>query len=119
MPLHRRPALRRTRGAKPQRAGKAEGRLAPPLEDQAVTDFGLRPRRATAVPGIDAAQSSQRSACFAPRRASVNGTRNVAPRASATSLLQLSQTRTVLRATFPPKGGNRDGRDVSESRGNS
>ena len=36
-----------------------------------ATDFGLRPRRATCWPGIPAAQSSQRSACFDPRRASV------------------------------------------------
>ena len=45
------------------------------------------------------AHSSQRSACFAPRRASVNVTRSVAPFDSPTSLPQLSQTRTVFRAT--------------------
>ena len=39
--------------------------------DYVATDFGLRPRRATCWPGIPAAQSSQRSACFDPRRASV------------------------------------------------
>jgi hypothetical protein len=36
-----------------------------------AADFGLRPRRAAARPGIVPAQSSHRSAAFAPRRASV------------------------------------------------
>ena len=39
--------------------------------DQAAAAFGRRPRRAAAWPGILPAQSSQRSACFEPRRASV------------------------------------------------
>ena len=64
-----------------------------------VADFGLRPRRATARPGVRPAQVSQRSACFAPRRASVYVTRITAPLASSTSLPQLSQTSTVFRAT--------------------
>ena len=64
----------------------------------AEADFGLRPRRATARPGIEAEQSSQRSACFDPRRASVNVIRSIAPFPSSTSLPQLSQTRTVFRA---------------------
>src|SRR3954468_24970281 len=65
-------------------------------------DFGLRPRRAAARPGISPAQSSQRSATFDPRRASVNVTRNAAPLFSPTSLPHLSHTRTVLRATLAP-----------------
>jgi hypothetical protein len=64
----------------------------------AEADFGLRPRRATVRPGIDPAQSSQRSACFEPRRASVYVTRSAAPFPSSTSLPQLSQTRTVFLA---------------------
>src|SRR6476619_7490314 len=69
----------------------------------AATDFGRRPRRAAARPGIFAAQSSQRSAALDPRRASVNVTRKVAPLFSPTSFPQLSQMRMVLRATyFPP-----------------
>jgi len=44
------------------------------------------------------AQSPQRSACFAPRRASEYVIRITAPFASSTSLLQLSHTRIVLRA---------------------
>ena len=70
-------------------------------EDQA-SDLGLRPRRATAAPGIPPAQESQRSAAFAPRRASLNVTRSTAPFPSSTSLPQESQTRTVFRATIDP-----------------
>src|SRR3954464_13602194 len=44
------------------------------------------------------AQSPQRSACFAPRRASEYVIRITAPCCSSTSLPQLSQTRMVLRA---------------------
>jgi len=64
----------------------------------ATADFGRRPRRATAWPGIFAEQESQRSACFAPRRASLNVIRITAPFPSSTSLEQLSQTRIVFRA---------------------
>ena len=64
-----------------------------------VADFGLRPRRAAARPGMLPAQSSQRSAAFAPRRASVYVTRITAPLPSSTSFPQLSHTSTVLRAT--------------------
>jgi hypothetical protein len=80
---------------KPERAGG--GRL--PRRYAATADFGRRPRLAAGRPGIVPAQSSQRSACFAPRRASAYVTRIVAPFPSPTSLLQLSQTSTVLRAT--------------------
>src|SRR5215471_10058372 len=62
-------------------------------------DFGRRPRRAAARPGILPAQLSQRSACFAPRRASVYVTRITAPFPSSTSFPQLSHTSTVFRAT--------------------
>src|SRR3954464_14552082 len=65
----------------------------------AAADFGRRPRRATAWPGILPAHSSQRSACFEPRRASVKLMRMTAPLASSTSLPQLSQTNLVTRAT--------------------
>src|SRR6202008_4375818 len=61
--------------------------------------FGLRPRRAAARPGIPPAQSSQRAACLAPRRASVYVTRITAPLPSSTSVPQLSHTSTVFRAT--------------------
>src|SRR5215475_4605435 len=61
--------------------------------------FGRRPRRAAARPGIFAEQLSQRSACFAPRRASVYVMRMTAPLPSSTSFPQLSHTSTVLRAT--------------------
>jgi hypothetical protein len=64
----------------------------------AAADFGRRPRRAAAWPGIWPAQLSQRSACFEPRRASVKFRRMVAPFPSLISLPQLSHTRTVLRA---------------------
>jgi hypothetical protein len=64
----------------------------------AATDFGLRPRRATEIPGSFPAQPSQRSACFAPRRASEYVRRIVAPFASPTSVPHMSQTRTVFRA---------------------
>jgi hypothetical protein len=66
--------------------------------DPVVADFGRRPRRAAGWPGIEPAQSPQRSACLAPRRASEYVIRITAPFASSTSLLQLSQTRIVLRA---------------------
>ena len=52
-----------------------------------------------ARPGMSPAQESHRSATFEPRRASVNVTRKAAPLFSPTSFPQLSQTRTVLRAT--------------------
>ena len=65
---------------------------------QTVADLGRRPRRATACPGVFPAQLSQRSACFAPRRASVQVRRSVAPFPSPTSVPQLSHTNTVLRA---------------------
>ena len=70
-------------------------------------DFGLRPRRATAAPGIPPAHESHRSAAFAPRRASLNVTRMTAPFPSSTSVPQLSQTSTVFRATIPSRCGNR------------
>ncbi len=63
-----------------------------------AADFGLRPRRAAGWPGLLSAHSPQRSACFAPRRASEYVMRITAPLASSTSLPQLSQTRIVLRA---------------------
>src|SRR3954447_12614861 len=66
--------------------------------------LGLRPRRATAFPGIVPAQPSQRSAAFAPRRASLNVTRITAPRPSSTSVPQLSQTKIVFRAMVIPLG---------------
>ena len=69
-------------------------------DPQAAADFGLRPRRAVARPGMPVAQESQRSASFAPRRASENERRIVAPFPSSTSRPHLSQTRTVLRANF-------------------
>src|SRR3954451_5844194 len=65
----------------------------------AAADFGRRPRRATAWPGIFPAHASQRSACFEPRRASVKLIRITAPFASSTSLPQLSHTSLVTRAT--------------------
>ena len=72
-----------------------------------ASDFGLRPRLATAEPGIPPAQESHRSAAFAPRRASVNVTRMTAPLPSSTSEPHLSQTSTVFLATIPPSCGNR------------
>src|SRR5439155_5460293 len=65
----------------------------------AAADFGRRPRRATAWPGILPAHVSQRSACLEPRRASVKLIRITAPFASSTSLTQSSQTNLVTRAT--------------------
>src|SRR4029453_13112144 len=64
-----------------------------------AADFGRRPRRATAWPGILPAHASQRSACFEPRRASVKLMRITAPFASSTSLPQLSHTSLATRAT--------------------
>ena len=69
-----------------------------PDSDANAAAFGRLPRGAAGRPGIFPAQSAQRSACFAPRRASAYVMRMVAPRVSSTSLEQLSQTRTVLRA---------------------
>ena len=80
------------------RPGRESTRKGARSEDQA-SDLGLRPRRATAAPGIPPAQESQRSAAFAPRRASLNVTRSTAPFPSSTSLPHESQTRTVFRAT--------------------
>src|SRR5581483_6989793 len=82
---------RRASGTRPQRA---ETRYEAGVE----ADFGRRPRRAAGWPGLASAHSPQRSACFAPRRASEYVIRITAPRASSTSLPQLSQTRIVLRA---------------------
>src|SRR5581483_3351940 len=79
-----------------------ESRRSRPLADgrqAAAAFFGRRPRRAAGRPGILPAQSSQRSACLAPRRASAYVTRNVAPLPSPTSFSQLSHTSTVFRAT--------------------
>ena len=90
------------RPQKPERARKTKppeaGRCPASGRGQAATDFGLRPRRAVARPGMPVAQESQRSASFAPRRASEKDRRIVAPFPSSTSLPHLSQTRTVLRA---------------------
>src|SRR5256886_15125086 len=85
----------------------SDGRPAKPdvlrAAQAAVADFGRRPRRAAAWPGIWPAQLSQRSACFEPRRASMKLSLIVAPFPSSTSLPQLSQTSTVLRAkSIPP-----------------
>ena len=66
---------------------------------EAAAALGRRPRRAAGTPGILPAQSSQRSACFEPRRASEYVIRITAPLASSTSLPQLSQTSTVFLAT--------------------
>jgi len=74
-----------------------------PGENLYAADFGLRPRRAAGRPGILPAQSSQRSAAFAPLRASVYVTRIPAPLPSPTSLPQLSHTRMVFRANVPPE----------------
>ena len=74
------------------------GRTRPRGSVQAATDLGLRPRRAVARPGMPVAHESQRSASFAPRRASEKDRRIVAPFPSSTSLLHWSQTRTVFRA---------------------
>ena len=85
-----------------EREERERGRPAadePPLPTALGGDFGLRPRRATALPGIVPAQPSQRSAAFAPRRASLNVTRMTAPLPSSTSAPQLSHTRIVFRAT--------------------
>ena len=68
-------------------------------ERYATAVFGRLPRRAAGVPGIFVAQSSHRSACFAPRLASVYVSRRTAPLPSSTSLPQLSQTSTVFLAT--------------------
>ena len=86
--------------AKSDKPGSGARDLTPTLPSRAyaTADFGRRPRRATAWPGIFAEQLSQRSACFAPRRASLNVIRMTEPFPSSTSLEQLSQTRTVLRA---------------------
>ena len=83
------------------KCGKKRGRVSPPSRTTiryAAAAFGRRPRRAAACPGMFAAQSSQRSACLAPRRASVKLRRKTAPLPSPTSLAQLSQTSTVFRA---------------------
>ena len=66
-----------------------------------ASDFGLRPRLATAAPGIEPAHGSHKSAALAPRRASLNVTRITAPLPSSTSVPHLSQTSTVFRATIP------------------
>ncbi len=59
------------RAPKPSR-GVARARATPRcVGSYAAADFGLRPRRATAWPGISPAHPSHRSACFEPRRASV------------------------------------------------
>src|SRR5213076_999299 len=107
------PALDGSLGRSPEmggKSGKNEGRVfaRPSRHDYAAADFGRRPRRAAARPGIPPAQSSHRSACFAPRRASAKLIRITAPRPSATSFEQLSQTSLVTRANaFPPWQGFR------------
>ena len=97
----RRDGSRRGTGAEPRKLREKSGRglLRAPELTQAAAAFGLRPRRATARPGVLPAQESQRSASFAPRRASVNAMRKVAPLPSSTSFPQLSHTRTVFLAT--------------------
>src|SRR5262245_16136685 len=84
-----------------QRATTAHSRKPLPRAEARypVTDVGLRPRLATDCPGSLPAQPSQRSACFAPRRASEYVNRSVAPFASPTSVPHMSQTRTVFLAT--------------------
>ncbi len=59
---------------------------------------GRRPRRATGVPGSFWPQSSHRSACLEPRRASCQVRRMTAPFPSSTSLPHWSHTRIVFRA---------------------
>ena len=86
-----------------RRAGGASGLVSSRIHAEAAA-FGRRPRRAAARPGILPAQPSQRSAAFAPLRASVYVTRIAAPLPSSTSLPQLSQTSTVLRANLLPPG---------------
>ena len=100
-----RPGLRRRKDAPSEESGGSSGRDPSPRRVRSAaqaSDFGLRPRRATACPGIPPAQESQRSACFAPRRASLNVTRRTAPFPSPTSVPHVSQTRTVFLATIPP-----------------
>ena len=79
-----------------------------PLPSSARTqasDFGLRPRRATAVPGIDPAHGSQRSAALAPRLASVNVTRITAPFPSSTSAPQFANQNGLSRHDYLPEPG--------------
>ena len=58
-----------------------------------IADFGRRPLRAAARPGIFPEQLSQRSACFAPRRASLYVTRITEPLPSSTPItLSLSES---------------------------
>jgi hypothetical protein len=60
--------VQRAKNLKPGRRGVNPG--ASDCENYAAV-LGRRPRRLTALPGIFAAQSSQNSAAFVPRRASV------------------------------------------------
>ncbi len=97
---HRSPGLTAGFLMCPELAAKSEKRNR--ARSSYAADFGLRPRRATALPGMVPAQPSHRSAALAPRRASVNVTRRAAPRPSSTSEPQLSQTRIVFLAMSIP-----------------
>src|SRR5207249_5877940 len=85
-----------------ERAGNDRGGVRPLPKRYATADFGRLPRRATAPPGSSPAQLSHRSACLAPRLASVKVKRIVPPLPSATSVPQLSQTRMVFLAMVSP-----------------
>lgn len=84
-------------GTVPQGMTKGDARSA-----YAAWARGRRPRLVVCFPGILPAQLSQRSACLAPRRGSVNVRRRTAPLPSSTSAPQLSQTKIVFRAMTSP-----------------
>jgi hypothetical protein len=76
--------------------------------DYDAAAFGRRPRRATCRPfrPRSAASSALTSSSYAPRRASSNEMRILAPFPSSISLPERSETNTVLRAMFSSKKGN-------------
>ena len=82
---------------KAQRAGNGGGTVPP--AGYALADFGRRPRRATWRPPSFSASASVTSSSRTPLRASWKVMRIVAPLPSGISEPDMSETRTVLRAT--------------------
>ena len=98
---HPSPERRRLPDARRQRASGTGPRALARLSSGGC---GLRPAASPCAgwPGISPAQSSQRSACFAPRRASVKSGASSRPFPRRLRVPQLSQTSTVFLAKVAP-----------------
>jgi hypothetical protein len=86
------------------------------IEGRYATVLGLRPRRATVRPPNLSASASVTSSSRAPRRASANVIRTVAPRPSGISSPEISETRIVLRAMGFLSRGSRDSNRATRDR---